>query len=194
MFCWKLMKIYIAPQSCRILQTFVKYGAQTCPSPTPHHTNVCKFSQLCGAMTSLPKIYHFQIWQFFKYLGTISSVVCPCQQLKKKMRKSLERFVWCLVTALRFPCLSVTMASKTVTRSKGLFQKYHNTLRCPSKILHKHCFQFLLGLKPIVAHSGSFLVLVTTEKSVANSYKEREIGREIVKHISKSATLQWPLQ
>ena len=28
----------------------------------------------------------------------------------------------------------------------GLFQKYHNTLCCPSKILHKHCFQFLLGL------------------------------------------------
>ena len=74
----------------------------------------------------------------------------------------------------------VFMASKTV--GLGLFQKYHNTLRCPSKILHKHCFQFLLGLRPIVAHSSLFLVLVTTEKSVANSYKEREIGREIVKH------------
>ena len=24
--------------------------------------------------------------------------------------------------------------------------KYHNTLCCPSKIVHKHCFQFLLGL------------------------------------------------
>ena len=29
----------------------------------------------------------------------------------------------------------------------GLFQKYHNTLRCPSKILYLHCFQFLLGRK-----------------------------------------------
>ena len=29
----------------------------------------------------------------------------------------------------------------------GLFQKYHNTLCCPSKILHQHCFQFLLGRK-----------------------------------------------
>ena len=28
----------------------------------------------------------------------------------------------------------------------GLFQKYYNTLCCPSKILHKHCYQFLLGL------------------------------------------------
>ena len=28
----------------------------------------------------------------------------------------------------------------------GLFQKYHNTLCCPFQILHKHCFQFLLGL------------------------------------------------
>lgn len=26
-----------------------------------------------------------------------------------------------------------------------LFQKYHNTLCCPSKISEKHCFQFLLG-------------------------------------------------
>ena len=26
-----------------------------------------------------------------------------------------------------------------------LFQKYHNTLCCPSKISQKHCFQFLLG-------------------------------------------------
>ena len=28
----------------------------------------------------------------------------------------------------------------------GFFEKYHNTLCCPSKILHKHCFQFLLRL------------------------------------------------
>ena len=29
----------------------------------------------------------------------------------------------------------------------GLFKKYRKTLCCPSQILHKHCFQFLLGLK-----------------------------------------------
>ena len=28
----------------------------------------------------------------------------------------------------------------------GFFQKYHNTFCCPPEILHKHCFQFLLGL------------------------------------------------
>ena len=28
---------------------------------------------------------------------------------------------------------------------KGHFQKYHNTLCLSSKILHKHCFYFLLG-------------------------------------------------
>ena len=28
----------------------------------------------------------------------------------------------------------------------GFFEKYHNTLCCPSKNLHKHCFQFLLRL------------------------------------------------
>ena len=32
----------------------------------------------------------------------------------------------------------------------GLFQKYHNTLCFPSKILHKHCFQFLWGLTIIM--------------------------------------------
>ena len=30
--------------------------------------------------------------------------------------------------------------------SIGHFQKYHNTLCLPSKILHKHCFHFPLGL------------------------------------------------
>ena len=30
---------------------------------------------------------------------------------------------------------------------KRPFEKYHNTLSCPSKIFYKHCFQFLLGLK-----------------------------------------------
>ena len=28
----------------------------------------------------------------------------------------------------------------------GFFQKYHNTFCCLPKILHKHCFQFQLGL------------------------------------------------
>ena len=30
---------------------------------------------------------------------------------------------------------------------KRPFEKYHNTLSCPSKIFCKHCFQFLLGPK-----------------------------------------------
>ena len=35
----------------------------------------------------------------------------------------------------KFPCMPM-----------GHFGKYHNTFVCPPKILHKHCFQFLLGL------------------------------------------------
>ena len=31
--------------------------------------------------------------------------------------------------------------------SIGHFQKYHNTLCVPSKILHKYCFQFLFDLQ-----------------------------------------------
>ena len=34
----------------------------------------------------------------------------------------------------------------TVSCAIGHFQKYHNTLCLSSKILHKHCFHFLLGL------------------------------------------------
>ena len=34
---------------------------------------------------------------------------------------------------------------KIMESQHGSFtQKYHNTLCCPSKVLHKHCFQFLL--------------------------------------------------
>ena len=34
----------------------------------------------------------------------------------------------------------------TVTVTIGHFEKYHNTLCLSPHILHKHCFQFLLGL------------------------------------------------
>ena len=37
-------------------------------------------------------------------------------------------------------------AAMLVDKATHLFQKYHNTLRCLCKLLHKHCFQFLLGL------------------------------------------------
>jgi len=33
--------------------------------------------------------------------------------------------------------------------SIGLFRKYHNTLCLAPQILHKHCFQFLLGLSMV---------------------------------------------
>ena len=35
---------------------------------------------------------------------------------------------------------------RTVKRTIGHFGKYHNTLYLSPQILHKHCFQFLLGL------------------------------------------------
>ena len=37
----------------------------------------------------------------------------------------------------------------TNKRAIGDFQKYHNTLCLSPKILHKHCFYFLLGLKMV---------------------------------------------
>ena len=48
-----------------------------------------------------------------------------------------------------FPVLSNLFRGKLVVIHTAivLFQKYHNTLCCPSKVLHQHCFQFLLGRK-----------------------------------------------
>ena len=37
------------------------------------------------------------------------------------------------------------MFRKNAFTNKPFFQKYHNTFCCSSKILQKHCFQFLLG-------------------------------------------------
>ena len=53
--------------------------------------------------------------------------------------------------------------------STGLFKKYHDTLCCPSKLLRKHCFQFLFGtlinksylILPRIQHKDVLLVLRT---------------------------------
>ena len=50
-----------------------------------------------------------------------------------------------------------------ITREIGHFQKYHNTLFFLSKILHKHCFHFLLGLN---------IVLVPRENK-SNTYAKK---------------------
>ena len=39
------------------------------------------------------------------------------------------------------------MSENILACAIGHFRIYHNTLFCPSKILHNHCFPFLLGLK-----------------------------------------------
>ena len=60
-------------------------GAQTYPPPPTHHTNVCKFSQLWGAISSLLlNTYHFQIWQF--------SLTCHVKSWKKE--KPWEDLLW----------------------------------------------------------------------------------------------------
>ena len=41
---------------------------------------------------------------------------------------------------------------------KNLFQKYHNTLFCLFKILHKHCFQFLLLMQNFGGATKSIMV------------------------------------
>ena len=38
------------------------------------------------------------------------------------------------------------LRSKSYVQTIAHFEKYHNTLCLSPQILHKHCFQFLLGL------------------------------------------------
>ena len=42
--------------------------------------------------------------------------------------------------------LDLKLATSLSLRSVGLFGKYHNTFCLSPQSLHKHCFQFLLGL------------------------------------------------
>ena len=71
----------MAPQSRKMLYTFVWWGAILCP----HHTNVWKISRLCGAILT----YQSQTWQVNYFYGSLSSSVDkfsltgPCQRLKK---------------------------------------------------------------------------------------------------------------
>ena len=43
----------VAPQSREILETFVRGGGGGGCKRVPQNTKVCKFSQLCGAISSL---------------------------------------------------------------------------------------------------------------------------------------------
>ena len=59
------------------------------------------------------------------------------------LRRSLESLY------VSFPVLLNLFRSQLVVihTAIDLFQKYHDTVCFPSKILHQHCFQFLLGRK-----------------------------------------------
>ena len=53
-----------APQSREILQTFVGWGAQTCPPP--YHTNVCNFTNFKALFpvvsTGVPELVYIKSW------------------------------------------------------------------------------------------------------------------------------------
>ena len=71
------------------------------------------------------------------------------------IRFSIQDFILILTTSWicsKFKSFVMLVSNKRTgcLLAIGLFQKYHNTLCCPSKILHKNCFQFLFGLTIIV--------------------------------------------
>ena len=93
--CWKLTKIYSSPQKREILQTFgiVCLGGWGGGGHklVPHHTNVWKFSQNCGALSS-PQISlsNLVIILIFRRSSLSStngvdgfSLTGPCHKLKK---------------------------------------------------------------------------------------------------------------
>ena len=53
----------MAPQTCEVLQTLVWWGGGGGHKPSPHHTNICKISQLAELYLHLLKTFHFQICQ-----------------------------------------------------------------------------------------------------------------------------------
>ena len=62
---------------------------------------------------------------------------------------------------------------------KNLFQKYHNTLFCLFKILHKHCFQFLLGLAIAPREMETFMLMQNfggTTKSIMVFFEKDLLG------------------
>ena len=66
-----------APQSHEILQTFVRCCDP--PPPHPNNTNICKFSQLCWAISSLSSDVSLSKWQFtnIKVPLSVASTVFP---------------------------------------------------------------------------------------------------------------------
>ena len=59
---------------------------------------------------------------------------------------TIQREKNCSALALYRKLETIKGAVVSAFRMVFFRQKYHNTLCCPSTILHKHCFQFPLGL------------------------------------------------
>lgn len=56
-----------------------------------------------------------------------------------------DYFVRSLACELKYRRVKKERKAENKLSVMGLFQAYHNTLCCPSKISQKHCFLFLLG-------------------------------------------------
>ena len=70
------------------------------------------------------------------------------------------------------------------------FQKYHNTFCCSSKILHKHCFQFLLGrFLPREIENKAYSKFLKDDKEYYGIFFKRRISHL---HISQNVPCLTP--
>ena len=70
------------------------------------------------------------------------------------------------------------------------FEKYHNTFCCSSKILHKHCFQFLLGrFLPREIENKAYSKFLKDDKEYYGIFFKRRISHL---HISQNAPCLTP--
>ena len=84
--------------------------------------------------------------------------------------------------------LTYQIGVHTIALEKAFFQKYHNTLFCLFKILHKHCFQFLLGLTIAPREIETFMLMQNfggTTKSIMVFFEKTYWVTETAKHKKK---------
>ena len=75
--------------------------------------------------------------------------------------------------------LTYQIGVHTLALEKTFFQKYHNTLFCLFKILHKHCFQSLLGLTIAPREMETFMFMQNfggTTKSIMVFFEKDLLG------------------
>ena len=119
---------------------------------------------------------------FFTMFTTMLDSFCAATEIIPDLAsvRTQERGDFCDEEKLAAPIsLTYQIGVHTLALEKNLFQKYHNTLFCLFKILHKHCFQFLLGLTIAPREMETFMLMQNfggTTKSIMVFFEKDLLG------------------